>query len=162
MQVTHDAARPGFDRKLLPDPQAFFEAEGLTLKGRGPWRTTRCEFHGGSDSMRVNVQSGGWCCMACGAKGGDALAYAMQRDGLDFVTAARRLGAWIDGSRPCCAEKPRTLSPRDAMEVITAELGIIWIVVSDIVRGVIPSDADWERFTVAAGRVEALVMEFRR
>jgi hypothetical protein len=162
VQSIQNAARLGFDRRLLPDPQAFFEAERLTLRGRGRWRTTRCQFHGGSDSMRINVESGGWCCMACGAHGGDALAYVMQRDGIDFVAAARRLGAWIAGPRMPSAEKPKMLSPRDAMEVIAAELKIVWIVVSDIRRGMIPSSRDWERFTVATGHIEALAMEYRQ
>lgn len=45
------------DRDRLPDPRAFFDREGLALKGSGKWRTTRCDFHDGSDSMRVNVES---------------------------------------------------------------------------------------------------------
>ena len=65
-----------FMRDRLPDPVSFFEAEGLTLTGPGKWKTTRCDFHDGSDSMRVNSESGAWRCMNCGAKGGDVLAYA--------------------------------------------------------------------------------------
>ncbi|MFY8042310.1 MAG: hypothetical protein ACOVOD_05230, partial [Rhodoferax sp.] len=66
-----------FVRDHLPDPVTYFEAEGLTLEGRGPWRTTECRFHGGSDSMRINTVSGSWVCMACNAKGGDVLAHCM-------------------------------------------------------------------------------------
>ena len=63
-----------FNRDALPEPIGYFEGMGLNLRGPGKWKTTRCEFHGGSDSMRVNTSSGAWVCMACGAKGGDVLA----------------------------------------------------------------------------------------
>lgn len=153
--------RAGFDRGRLPEPLAYFEGEGLTLTGRGRWRSAACQFHGGSDSMRINVESGGWCCMACGERGGDVLAYAMQAHALDFMTAARRLGAWVDGPGPARIENPKTLAPRDAMEVVAAELLIIWIVVGDALRGLLPSDADWQRFTVAVGRIEAIAQDYR-
>lgn len=151
-----------FDRHLLPDPAAYFEGEGLALIGRGPWRTTRCDFHAGSDSMRVNIQSGGWVCMACGEKGGDVLAYAMKRHGLEFVEAARSLGAWVDDGKPRReAERPHTLSPRAAMEVIAFELMVLFVVISDVRSGLLPNDADWQRFLAGAGRIERLAMEYR-
>jgi hypothetical protein len=34
--------------------------------------------------------------MACCAKGGDVLAFHMQRYGLSFIDAAKALGAWED------------------------------------------------------------------
>jgi len=85
-----------FDRNQLPDPAMYFEAAGMPLQGRGKWRTTNCDFHGGSDSMRVNTESGGWCCMACGASDGDVIAHLMKSTGADFVQAARTLGAWVE------------------------------------------------------------------
>ena len=88
-----------FDRDRLPNPAEYFDDRGFTLSGprSAKWKTTRCPFHGGSDSMRVNVHSGGWCCMNCGAKGGDVLSFEMQLTGAEFVPAAKALGAWIDG-----------------------------------------------------------------
>ena len=71
-----------FIRENLPDPVTYFENEGLKLTGKSKWRTTACNFHGGSDSMRINTESGGFCCMNCGFKGGDVLAYHMQFYGL--------------------------------------------------------------------------------
>ena len=151
-----------FRRELLPTPQAFFESCGLQLCGRGPWRTTSCQFHGGSDSMRINVASGGWCCMNCGEKGGDILAYTMRLHGLQFVEAARRLGAYVDnGNRVHAPAKPTLLGARDAMEVIVAELGIAFIVIGDIKRGIVPSETDWASFLRAASNIEVLAREFR-
>lgn len=150
-----------FDRERLPEPAAFFDAEGLTFQGRGKWRTTGCEFHGGSDSMRVNMESGAWRCMACGTKGGDVLAYAMQRRGLDFVDAARALGAWVsDGKEQRPDDRPRTLSPRAAMELVAHELRVIFIVISDARQGRTPNEADWRRFLEGVGRIERLAEEY--
>lgn len=151
-----------FVRDRLPDPVSYFEGAGLTLRGPGRWKTTRCEFHGGSDSMRINADTGAWVCMACGEKGGDALAYAMRSQGLEFVQAARLLGAYDDEGQPQrTASKAATLSARDAMEVLALSILTVTLVISDIRRGVIPTDEDWSSFLDCADRIEALVMEFR-
>ncbi len=151
-----------FIRSRLPEPAGYYEGRGLVLKGHGKWRTTRCEFHGGSDSMRINVVSGAWRCMACGESGGDVLAYAMQRDCIDFVSAARTLGAYVDDGRPHHGPSQSVRLPaRDAMEVAALELGIARVVMSDLLRGVVPSDTDWARFLVACNRVESIAMEYR-
>jgi hypothetical protein len=149
-------------RDRLPGAITYFELEGVPLKGHGRWKTGPCHFHGSSDSLRVNVQSGGWCCMNCGAKGGDVLAYAMQRHGLGFVDAARALGAYIDDNKPHRGPaKAATLSARDAMQLVAFELNVAVIVNSDIRAGVIPSDTDWQRFIAAAGRIDAIAQEYR-
>ena len=111
----------GFDRTLLPDPPTFYENTGLRLAGRGKWRTTACAFHDGSDSMRINLQTGAFVCMAgCGARGGDVLAYHMALTGLEFVEAAKALGAWrADGT--AAPARPAPLSPRAALEVLQFE-----------------------------------------
>lgn len=150
-----------FIRERLPEPVGFFEAEGVPLKGRGKWKTGPCHFHDGSDSLRVQVESGAWRCMACHVKGGDVLGYTMQRHGLEFVEAARALGAYVDGKAQRRPGKPATLAARDAMQLIAFELIVALLVMSDIKRGVIPSDGDWQRFLEAAGRVDALAMEYR-
>lgn len=148
-------------RSRLPDPVTFFESEGLPVTGTGKWRTTSCQFHDGSDSMRINTESGGWVCMACGEKGGDVLAYVMRKHGLEFVEAARVLGAYVDDAQPHRGSmRPTTLSARDAMAVIAIELYVVAIVIANIRKGVIPSDADWERFLDGAGRIIRLESEF--
>lgn len=152
-----------FKRELLPDAIEFFAQRGIALQGQGTWRTAACEFHGGSDSMRVNVRTGGWVCMACGAKGGDVLAYAMQADALDFMAAARALGACVAPADTTRRRPPRstTLSARDAMELVAVELGILVVVIADVRNGIVPSDGDWLRFLAGAARVERLAEEFR-
>ena len=151
-----------FIRNRLPDPVAYFESEGLQFTGRGKWRTTRCDFHGGSDSLRVNTESGGWVCMACGAKGGNVLDFYIRAHGIEFVEAAKALGAYVDDGKPDRGRRTATtLSARDAMEVMVDRLGRSWIVISDIRRGVIPNDSEWQAFLECVGLIETLVAEYR-
>lgn len=150
-----------FHRERLPEPVSYFEGEGLTLRGRGRWRTAGCLFHGGSDSMRINVESGAFVCMAgCGASGGDVIGYHMQRHGVDFVEAARALGAWADDGAP--PPRPRAFSARDALSVIEPELLVAQLVIGDARHGITPNDDDWQRFLAAAGRIDRIAAEAAR
>ena len=151
-----------FLRDRLPDPVGYFDSEGVSLKGPGRWKSGACGFHGGSDSLRVNVQSGAWRCMNCGAKGGDVLAYAMHLHGLGFVEAARALGAYADDGRPHKGPtQAATLPARDAMQLAAQETLLALVVISDIQRGVIPSVDDWRRFLKSAARLDLLAQEYR-
>ena len=150
-----------FIKDPLPDPLAYFSSQDVHLVGPGRWKTGPCHFHGGSDSLRVNTAGGGWVCMACGVKGGDVLAYHMQRHGLGFVEAARELGAYVDdGKHHAGPTKPATLPARDALQLAAHELRTVFVVIADIRRGLVPSDGDWQRFVEGAGRLEALAMEY--
>lgn len=53
-------------------------------------------------SFRVNLDIGAFLCFACGAKGGDVLAFHQARHGLDFRAAVEDLAArWLAGrTRP--------------------------------------------------------------
>jgi hypothetical protein len=91
----HSRGTSGFNRDLLPSVQAYFEREGMSLKGYGVWRNALCPFHADSTpSLRVHIHSGGFRCMVCDARGGDVLALHMARFGLSFKVAAMQLGAW--------------------------------------------------------------------
>lgn len=146
------------NKNLLPDPQTYYEAQGLTLKGakNAVWKTTRCEFHRGSDSMRIFVASGGFVCMACGVKGGDVLSYHQQLYGLDFESAAKQLGAWVDDGKPYRSNKPAPLPARVALFVLREEATLIALEGSRIGHGILPTDADLERIRKAAGRVNLI------
>lgn len=146
-----------FDRARLPDPVGYYEAQGLQFRERrGKWRTTECRFHGGSDSLRVNVQMGAFVCMAgCGARGGDVLAYEMAITGTDFPTAARALDAWVDDGKPTL-RKPSPFTARDALEVLRAEAVLVAVAAGNLAQGVILSDADRKRLLKAAARVQTI------
>lgn len=149
-----------FDRNHLPEPVGYFEAQGLKLSPRGKWRTTSCTFHGGSDSMRINTATGAWVCMACDAKGGDVLAYEMQAQGLEFMEAAKALGAWIDDGKPVPQHKPAPLSPRQALQVLATEANLAAIAAGNVARGVAMSDLDLARLMTASNRITRLVEAF--
>lgn len=149
-----------FIRDRLPDPVSYFEGEGLTLQGPGKWKTTRCDFHGGSDSMRVNIERGAWVCMSCSAKGGDVLSHHMQAHGLEFVEAAKALGAYVEDDRPHRGrEKAATLSPRAALEVLSFEALIAAVAASNVAHGVQLTDEDRTRLLQAAGRIQRIADE---
>lgn len=151
-----------FQRHLLPDPASYFEAQGLKLTGprSAKWKTTACQFHGGSDSMRINMHSGGWCCMSCNAKGGDVLAYEIHLHGSEFQAAARALGAWQDDGKPSTHHRPTTLSPRAALEVLGFESTLVAVAAGNLAKGVTLTQADRLRVMAAAGRIGRLVQEF--
>lgn len=144
-----------FNRELLPDPLSYYEAHGLTLQGprNASWKTTECHFHGGSDSLRIKVTSGAFVCMACGARGGDVLAYEMAVNGVGFVQAAKQLGAWTAGATPLRHIRPKALSARDALSVLADEVTLIALEGTRIAAGVVPNTNDLERIQRAAGRV---------
>lgn len=150
-----------FIRENLPDTRSYFESEGLQLKGRGKWLTTRCNFHDGSDSMRINLASGGWCCMACNAKGGDVLAYHQAAHGLDFIDAAKALGAWQDDDKPNKPRKPTPLSPRDALTVLALEATLIAVTAGNMRHGVPLSNKDFKRVIEATGRINHIAGSYQ-
>ena len=149
-----------FERNLLPDPANYYEAQGLRLTGprSAKWKTTACAFHGGSDSMRVNLRTGGFCCMNCGARGGDVLAYEMAVNGLDFIEAARRLGAWVEDGRPTASasQRPTPLSPRAALEVLGFEALLVAVAADMLAKGGSLSVIDAERVKTCASRINRI------
>ncbi len=97
-RTTTPAQRPHFDRSRLPDAETYFTAELGALQGRGVWRDAVCPFHPDrKPSLRVNVATGAFRCMTCGAHGGDVLAFQMRRYEQTFTAAAKALGAVIGG-----------------------------------------------------------------
>ena len=151
-----------FERDRLPDPVSYYEAVGLKLTGprSSKWRTTECKFHGGSDSMRVNVATGAFRCMNCGARGGDVLAYHMAESGLEFVEAAKALGAWVADGKTHKPQKPTALSPRAALEVLDFEATLVAVAAGNLAKGLILSDADRKRLLICAGRINRVVEDF--
>ena len=150
-----------FDRRNLPDAVGFYESHGLKLTGRGKWRTTSCTFHGGSDSMRINTETGAFACMAgCGARGGDVLAFHMASTGDEFIEAAKALGCWVDDGRPATQHKPAALSPRQALELLAIEAMLVAVAAGNVAHGVVLSEADRRRVLQSAGRIENIVRAF--
>ncbi len=128
---------------------------------RSEWKTTRCEFHDGSDSMRVNTKTGAFACMAvCGARGGDVIGYHMASTGLGFVQACKDLNAWVDdGTTPPGHVRATPLPARAALELLAFETHLVAIAAGNIAYGVQLSDDDRRRMQQAAGRIQ-MVQDF--
>ena len=151
-------ALAGLAAETWPEPASYYEAQGLRLRGprSAKWRTTACAFHSGSDSMRINLHTGGFCCMNCGARGGDVLAYEMALNGSEFIEAARRLGAWVEDGKPQPQHKPAPLSPRAALEVLGFESLLVAVAADTLARGGSLSIVDAERVKTCASRINRI------
>lgn len=145
-----------FDRDLLPEPVAYFEAQGLSLEGRGRWRTGACPFHGGSDSLRVNVESGGWACMACGEHGGDVLTFHMLLTGMTFQQAASVLGAWDDSRGGYCRGHRMPLPAADLLRIFHPEMLVVVVVACDMFKRRVISNQDFDRLLLACSRLQKI------
>lgn len=147
-----------FDRTRLPDPLTYYESQGLTLSKGSKWITTSCQFHGGSDSMRINLESGSFVCMAgCGASGGDVLGYhrALHQD--DFVSACKSLGCWIeDGKQTAKPPRPTPLPARDALEILAFESLLVAGTASSMGNGYQLTENDKQRLFIASGRIQQI------
>lgn len=85
-----------FVRNALPPPFTYYTSQGIELRGKGAWLDALCVFHADTKpSLRINVEKGAYRCMACGARGGDVLAFHMHSHGLGFIAAAKELNAWV-------------------------------------------------------------------
>ena len=151
-----------YDRNLLPDPKCFFESEGLLIKGpsSSTWKTTKCDFHGGSDSMRVNIKTGAFKCMNCGESGGDVLTYVMKKHGLEFMDAAKFIGAWVNDGKAQHKFKPTTLSPRAALQVLSREATITAVAAGNLANGMRLSEIDLKRLFICANRIGRISEEY--
>jgi hypothetical protein len=147
-----------FEKNLLPDPVSYFESNDMPLKGPGRWKTTRCPFHGGSDSMRVHADSGGWVCMNCHANGGDVIAMEMQLFGIEFLEAAERLGALRDDGGPERPKRKTTLSPMAMLKLVQNEVGVI-VVTALTIADLIPGQEDRNRLLDACRAVQNVMAE---
>lgn len=147
-----------FIRDNLPDPASYFEAEGHTLVGpkSAKWLTTDCFKCGGSDPMRINMASGGYCCMSCGEKGGDVLAHFMAAHGLGFIDAAKALGCWTDDGKPHRPQRPKPLPAGQAIQVLGFESLLTYVAAGNIARGVQLTDTDRARLLVASQRIQTI------
>ncbi len=152
-----------YQRENLPDVTTYFESHGLVLKGptSAKWKTTTCNFHGGSDSMRVNTQTGAWVCMSCGEKGGDVLAYEMKLTGVDFVDACKAVGAWVEDGKTPSSFKPTPLPARQAIQALAFESTLTAVAACNLGNGKALTEKDRHRLLRAANRISTLSEAFQ-
>ena len=142
------------DQHRKPPTHEVMQHYGAALvHGKGKWFTLACLFHSGSDSMRVNTESGGWCCMACDAKGGDSIAFLSELEGIGVVEAAKKLGCWTEDGRPP-PTKPASFNARQALEVLASETNIVVVTALSVAAGHPLTQVDKDRLVQAARRVQ--------
>ena len=83
----------------------------------------------------------------------------MQRHGLDFVTAARDLGAWAEDTKPDRNRKPRTLSEFDKNTLTHRDTSLVWVFAQNMRNGVVLTDADHAALSAASHRIEWVLLE---
>lgn len=110
--------------------------------------------------MRVNAATGAFRCMNCGARGGDVLAYHMAVSGLEFIEAAKVLGAWVENGRPQRQLRPPALSPRAALEVLGFEATVVAVAAENLAYSRNLTDADRSRLLTCASRIGRIVEDF--
>ena len=81
--------------KAAISPAVFYATELSGLK-HSPKDWTLgglCPFHADNrpGSFYVNTRTGGYTCYSCGSKGGDIVAFLIERDGLKFHEALEKL-----------------------------------------------------------------------
>lgn len=98
----HPKTQGKFSRKALQKSPTeiinYYESHGLVITGAGKWRKVLCPFHADTQpSLGINTETGGYNCLACGARGSDILSFHMHYHSMPFVEACKALGAWIGG-----------------------------------------------------------------
>jgi len=150
-----------FDREALPEPAEWLERVGIEgpRERRGAWRTYRCPKHGGW-SLRVNSQTGSWCCMAGCGSGGDLLAFEQWRTGASFIEAARALGAWRDdpsGPLVRIDRRPTGLSASDALVLIRRDVEALAVAAARAARAGVVEPTVRDYLVATAARVLSVI-----
>ncbi len=89
-----------FNRLKLPNPTKVLHQLGFYIgkpSAKG-YLKLRCPFHKEGNerlpSLNLHQSTGHYRCHACGAKGGDILAFYMEVTGKTFIVSVKELGAW--------------------------------------------------------------------
>jgi len=98
--------------------------------------------------------------MNCGESGGDVLSYVMKKQGLEFVAAAKSIGAWVNDGKPQHQFKPTTLSPRAALQVLNREATITAVAAGNLAKGMKLTEIDLKRLFVCVNRISRISEEY--
>jgi hypothetical protein len=79
---------------------------------------------------------------------------------MEFVAAAKELGAWIDDGKPTPNLKPTALSPHAALQVLGFESTLIAIAGANIANQVALTPVDIARVLAATQRINQIVEDF--
>ena len=78
----------------LPDAVAYYQNRYPNeISASTGWVTVRCPFHNDKNpSLSINLDSGGFCCHACGERGSNVIEFHRKLKGISFTEAAKELG----------------------------------------------------------------------
>jgi hypothetical protein len=77
----------------------------------------------------------------------------MKVNGLEFIEAAKELGAWEETGSPSAPQKPKPLPAGAALEVLAFEALLVAVAASNLAKGVALTQTDRERLHLAAKRI---------
>ena len=87
-------------RDQLPSPLLYYKKIFSSIMAGREWVNVRCCFHNDSNpSLSLNLKSGGFYCHACGAKGGDLIAFHRLYNDIGFKEAVKQLTAMMNGGK---------------------------------------------------------------
>lgn len=80
---------------------AALDHYGVQYRQIPGWQTVVCVFHSETrPSLRVNVDSGGFMCQACGVTGGNIYAFVAAKEGVPYRDAVNIVAGWPDVEIP--------------------------------------------------------------
>jgi len=83
------------NKDLLPEVPMYLSDHGFDYDISKTWSMILCPFHDDKNpSLSINLNLGCFNCFACGAKGGDLIAFHQKFRRLGFIEACKELGAW--------------------------------------------------------------------
>lgn len=125
--------RPSFDRAFIESVKAatdivdLVQASGTPLEGAGTRWHGRCPFHDDHDpSLTVYRDQGRWHCYGACQTGGDVVAWIMQRQGMEFVSAIEFLAEHVGLALPTRAKAPAASGPAPGESPTTAGPDILF------------------------------------
>lgn len=88
--------RKRIDPKQLPNPTWVLDQLKVRYVRRPTWLQVYCPFHGNgkerNPSMGMSASDGHYKCHACGAKGGDVIAFYRAATGKGFIETLKAMG----------------------------------------------------------------------
>ena len=73
--------------------------------------------------------------MSCGIHGGGIISYHMQRFQVDYLQACKELGVHLGGSNNRPPDRPKPLPAARAIELMSMEARIVWMLLTKIKAG---------------------------
>lgn len=150
--------------KAAINPAEFYQSRNATMPAtnRNGWvGGGLCPFHldNKPGSYRINTETGAFKCFSCGTKGGDVIAWTMERDDLSFQDALQKLADEYGIKGHAISGKKKPFTAREALLTLEKEALILNLAAADVVNGKPFSESDFERVKFARDRIQTVCRE---